>query len=79
MKVIGLKVIRVTKKGQVTIPKKLREKYQIKRKIVLEEDEQGIIIKPLPTPKEEFGSLKGMLNGKTSKELIDEARAYERY
>jgi hypothetical protein len=45
---------------------------------MIEEGERGIIIKPLPSPKDEFGSLKGMLNGKTSKELIDEARAYER-
>ena len=74
-----MKVIRVTKKGQVTIPKALREKYQIKDKVMIEEGERGIIIKPLLSPKDEFGSLKGMLNGKTSKELIDEARAYEHY
>ncbi|MGO8806734.1 MAG: AbrB/MazE/SpoVT family DNA-binding domain-containing protein [Candidatus Bathyarchaeia archaeon] len=76
---IGLKVIRVTKKGQFTIPKTLREKYGIKDKVIIEENERGLIIKPLPSPKEEFGSLKGMLNGKTSKELMDEARAYECY
>ena len=74
-----LKAVRVTRKGQVTIPKKLREKYEIKDKVVIEESEEGIIIKPLLSPKDEFGSLKGMLNGKTSKELIDEARAYDRY
>jgi hypothetical protein len=31
---------------------------------MIEEGERGIIIKPLPSPKDEFGSLKGMLNGK---------------
>jgi AbrB family looped-hinge helix DNA binding protein len=75
-----LKVSSVTKKGQFTIPKALREKYGIKDKIMNEEDERGIIIiKPLLSPKEEFGSLKGNADGKTSKELLDEARAYERH
>ena len=74
-----LKVSSVTKKGQFTIPKALREKYGIKDKIMIEEDERGIIIKPLLSPKEEFGSLKGNADGKTSKELLDEARAYERH
>ncbi|MGD0203478.1 MAG: AbrB/MazE/SpoVT family DNA-binding domain-containing protein [Candidatus Bathyarchaeia archaeon] len=74
-----LKVSSVTKKGQFTIPKALREKYGIKDKIMIEEDERGIIIKPLLSPKEEFGSLKGNADGKTSKELLDETRAYERH
>lgn len=74
-----LKVSSVTKKGQFTIPKALREKYGIKDKIMIEEDERDIIIKPLLSPKEEFGSLKGNADGKTSKELLDEARAYERH
>ena len=76
MKVTGLKVIRVTKKGQVTISKKLREKYQIKRKIVIEESEQGIIIKPLISPKDDFGSLKWAFKGKNAREVLADARAY---
>ena len=45
------KVGSVTKKGQFTIPKALREKYGIKDKVFLEEDERGIMIKPLLPPK----------------------------
>jgi AbrB family looped-hinge helix DNA binding protein len=42
----------VSKNGQVTIPKRLREKYGIKSKVVLEELEKGIALKPLPMPSE---------------------------
>ena len=45
----NLKVYRVTKKGQFTIPKKLREKYQIQRKVMMIEDEEVIILKPVPS------------------------------
>ncbi len=46
-----LKASSVTKKGQFTIPKALREKYGIKDKIMIEEGERGIIIKPLLSQK----------------------------
>lgn len=67
----------VTKKGQTTIPKRLRTKYGIKDKIIFEENEKGIIIKPVPSPREEFGSLKGAFSGKTTRELLEEARKEE--
>lgn len=69
-----VEVINVTKKGQVTIPKRLREKYAIKGKVLIEENKTGIIIKPLPSPKDEFGSLKWAAKGKTARELLSEAR-----
>lgn len=72
-----VEVVSVTKKGQATIPKRLRKKYGIKDKIMFEESEKGIIIKPVPTPSEEFGSLKGAFKGKTARELLDEARKEE--
>ena len=71
-------VVSVTKKGQATIPKKLREKYGIKDKVLIEESEKGIIFKPLPSPNEDFGSLKTVFKGKTARELIGEARTEER-
>jgi len=70
-------VVRVTKKGQATIPKKLRKKYGIKDKVIFEENEKGIIIKAVPSPSEEFGSLKGAFNGKTARELLEEGRKEE--
>jgi len=72
-----VEVVSVTKKGQATIPKKLREKYGIKDKVSIEENEKGIILRPLPSPKDDFGSLKTVFKGKTSQELLKEARADE--
>jgi AbrB family looped-hinge helix DNA binding protein len=74
-------IVSVTKKGQATIPKKLREKYGIKDKALLvEEDGKGILLKPLPSPYDEIGSLKHLYPGKTAKEIIEEGRKadYER-
>jgi antitoxin PrlF len=70
-------IVSVTKKGQATIPKKLRQKYGIKDKVVIEENEHGIIIKPLPLPNDDFGSLKQTFKGKTSKQLLQETRIEE--
>ncbi len=72
-----VEVISVTKKGQATIPKKLRKKYGIKDKILVEDNGKEIIIKPLPSPDEAYGSLKSMFEGKTAKELLEEARKEE--
>ena len=72
-----VEVVTVTKKGQATIPKKMREKYGIKDKVLVIEAEEGIILKPLPAPDEDFGSLKDIFRGKTSRELLEEARREE--
>lgn len=72
-----VEVVTVTKKGQATIPKKMREKYGIKDKVLVIEAEEGIILKPLPAPDEDFGSLKDISEGKTSRELLEEARREE--
>jgi AbrB family looped-hinge helix DNA binding protein len=74
-------VVSVTKKGQATIPKKLREKYNIKTKVLLvEEVGKGILLKSLPSPAEEFGSLKDLYPRKTAHEVLDDCRKedYER-
>ncbi len=60
----------VSKKGQITIPKRLREKYGIKDKVVLEELEQGILLKTFPTLSEELGSLKNVFGGKNAGQLL---------
>ena len=72
-----VQVVSVTKKGQATIPKKLRKKYGIKDKVLIEENEKGIILKPLPSPNDDFGSLKTVFRGKTSQELLKEVRTEE--
>jgi antitoxin PrlF len=71
------KAVTVTQKGQATIPKKLRQKYGIKDKVFFEENEKGILIKPLPSPNQDFGSLKPFSKGKTAKELLEDSRKTE--
>lgn len=70
-----VRVVSVTKKGKATIPKDLRDKFGVKDRIIVVETEEGILFKPLPTPEEEFGSLKDLFHGKTSKKVLEEARA----
>jgi AbrB family looped-hinge helix DNA binding protein len=72
-----VEVVSVTKKGQATIPKRLRKKYGIKDKVLIEEDKKGIVLKPLPSPDEDFGSLKPIFKGKSSRELLEAARRME--
>ena len=72
-----VEVVSVTKKGQATIPKRLRKKYGIKNKVIFEENECGIVLKPLPSPSDERGSLKEVFKGKTARQLLDEARKEE--
>jgi antitoxin PrlF len=72
-----VEVSSVTKKGQATIPKRLRQKYGIKDKVLFEESECGIVLKPLPTPSDDYGSLKGFFKGKTARQLVEEARKEE--
>ncbi len=72
-----VEVVSVTKKGQATIPKRLRNKYGIKNRVVFEENECGIVLKPVPLPSEERGALKEFFKGKTAKQLLEEARGEE--
>ena len=67
-------VVKITKKGQATIPKKLREKFGFKDRAIVVESEEGIFLKPLPDISEEKGSLKELFKGRTAKEIVEEAR-----
>jgi AbrB family looped-hinge helix DNA binding protein len=72
------RVVSVTSKGQATIPKDLRDKFQVGKKVLVVETKEGILFKPLPVPREDFGSLRSLFGGLGSKEILDEARAQER-
>ena len=67
----------MTKKGQATIPKRLRTKYHIKDKVIFEEKECGLVLKAVPTPDDLFGSFKKFAKGKTARQLLEEARREE--
>jgi AbrB family looped-hinge helix DNA binding protein len=72
------RVVSVTKKGQATIPKELREKFKVGDRVLVLETEEGILFKPLPRPVDEFGSLRELFEEETAREILDEARAQER-
>ena len=69
------RVVSVTKKGQATIPKDLREKFKVGDKVLVVETDEGILFKPLPRPEDEFGSLKDLFEGRSAREILDEARS----
>lgn len=70
-------IVTVTKKGQATIPKKMREKHKITRKALAVDTREGVLLKAVPDPLLERGSLKEFFRGKTSGELVREARKEE--
>lgn len=70
-------IVTVTKKGQATIPKVLRDKHKIGKKALAVDTEEGVLLKPVPDPLMEKGSLKELFSGKTSRQLIEEARTEE--
>ncbi|MGI0004309.1 MAG: AbrB/MazE/SpoVT family DNA-binding domain-containing protein [Candidatus Nitrosotenuis sp.] len=70
-------IITVTKKGQATLPKSLREKHKIGKKAFAVDTEEGILFKPVTDPMMEKGSLKTLFKDKTSRQLIREARSEE--
>ena len=70
-------MVTVTKKGQATIPKSLREKHKIGKKALVVDTEAGVLFKPISDPLAEKGSIIFLFKGKTSKQLIKEARSEE--
>ncbi|MCK4731396.1 MAG: AbrB/MazE/SpoVT family DNA-binding domain-containing protein [Methanophagales archaeon] len=69
-----LEVVKITKKGQATIPKYLRKKFGFKDRAIVVESREGVLLKPFPDISEEKGSLREIFKGVTAKEVIEEAR-----
>lgn len=57
---MGSHVVRVTEKGQATIPAELRERHGIRAPGLVRFVEKGdlLVVEPLPTPSEMMGILK---------------------
>jgi AbrB family looped-hinge helix DNA binding protein len=70
-------IVTVTKKGQATIPSQLRKKHRIGRKVLVIDTEAGVLLKPVPDPMLDKGSLKELFSGANSRDLVDEARSME--
>jgi Arc/MetJ-type ribon-helix-helix transcriptional regulator len=50
---------------------------RIKDKVLIEDNDKGIVLKPLPSPNDDLGSLKPFFKGKTARELLEESRKDE--
>lgn len=70
-------IVTVTKKGQATIPKELRDKHKIGKKALAVDTEEGVLLRAVSDPLMEKGSLRELFRGKTSRQLIEEARSEE--
>ncbi len=65
-------VVSVTSKGQATIPKELREAYDIEHKVIFEGGEDAILIKPAPEPLKDVGMFRHLARGRTASQLLHE-------
>jgi AbrB family looped-hinge helix DNA binding protein len=69
------RLVTVTRKGQATIPKEMRDKHGVRGKVLAVDMDEGILLRPVPTPSNEKGSLKRVLGKKRSREILAEARS----
>lgn len=71
---INLSITKVSSKGQITIPKKVRDELDIESgdKVLVELTERAALIKPLKKPSE---SMRGI--GKKTKEKLGNMKAVE--
>jgi AbrB family looped-hinge helix DNA binding protein len=75
---MNARIVTVTSKGQATIPKEMREKHGVGKKVLVVDVEEGILLKPAPTPSKEKGSLKGLLGAKSARDILAESRSEDR-
>jgi len=68
-------IVTVTSKGQATIPKKMRDKHGVRGKALAVDVDEGILLKALPTPSKEKGSLRPVMGRKSAREILGEARS----
>lgn len=73
--------VKVTRKGQVTIPVELRKKYGIVEgvKLIIEDSPEGILIKVIPRIEDLAGVDAGKLSLEEALQTIDEMRREDRY
>jgi antitoxin PrlF len=75
---MNVRIVGVTRKSQATIPKELRDKHGVGEKVLVVDVEEGILLKPVPTPSMEKGSLKRVLGKKNAWEILAESRSKDR-
>jgi AbrB family looped-hinge helix DNA binding protein len=74
-------IVKVTRKGQVTIPVEQRRRYRIREgmKLLVRDSPQGILLSPV-TPLEELaGADAGRVTVEEMKRMLDKMRSEDRY
>ena len=66
-------IVKVSKKGQIVIPAKIRRKYNITEKVVVTAGREGIKITPV-IPLEELFGADGQVMRQIAKEIVEERR-----
>jgi bifunctional DNA-binding transcriptional regulator/antitoxin component of YhaV-PrlF toxin-antitoxin module len=71
----------VTRKGQVTVPVKLRRKYKIQEgmKITVEDSPSGIVLKVIPRLQDLIGADAGKVDLNETLKALDKMRSEDRY
>jgi AbrB family looped-hinge helix DNA binding protein len=71
----------VTRKGQITVPARLRRKYGIKEgmKITVEDSGSNIVLKVVPRFEDLIGIDAGKIDLKKAMEQLDKMRSEDRY
>jgi AbrB family looped-hinge helix DNA binding protein len=76
MEILDSKVVKVTRRGQTTIPIEIREQCGIKEgdKLLVQVTEKGILFKPVPKLLDMAGIDSGYATAEEVNKMIDELR-----
>jgi AbrB family looped-hinge helix DNA binding protein len=74
-------IVKVTRKGQVTIPAGYRKRYKIREgtRVAFKDEDGKLVIEPITPIAELAGAGAGKLGIKTAKEMLDKMRAQDRF
>ena len=73
--------VKVTRKGQVTIPSKYRKKFNIREgsKLLVSQDDDLIIMRPVPDIEDLAGIHSGKITLEEMRKELDRMRSNDRY
>ena len=74
-------IVKVTRKGQVTIPVNYRRKYKIRQgmNVAFKEERGKLIIEPITPIEDLAGVFAGKMSVAAAKKMLDKMRAQDRY
>lgn len=74
-------IVKVTRKGQITIPASYRKRYKIREgaRVAFKDEDGKLVIEPITPIAELAGAGAGKLSMKTAKKMLDKMRAQDRF